>query len=405
VDLSGWFLGNVGEAITADDYRMFRIPDGTVVPAGGYVTFDESDFNPNGEWNPTPGTPGEGEFSLDGNRGGKLWLVSANPANGKLLNFEQEVEFSPVLPGISYGRWPDGSGPFAPLQSFTAESANASPRVGPVQITEIHYHPAGATPEFVEIANTSGDAQAMDQWTLRGDVDFDFPAGFSIAPAEAVVMVAFDPVLVPAQASSFRSQYDVPAGARLIGPWSAADSLGDTAGEVRLRRVVPPPAEEPGYVGLMVEDEANYLSTSLKQGNDPAAWIASTPAPGAGVGGYAAWSLATFGVSGEAKTGDPDGDGLSNLMEYLLGSDPQSPTSLTSGLDSNEENPRFVLEYTLRKDRDDASLTAWQSDEFQTWIPAINDELISEDGASQSRRAWLPLAERGFLRLEASEDP
>lgn len=424
VAVGGWFLGNAPAAVSEDDYRQFRIPDGTVIPAGGFLVFDESDFNPNGEWNPAPGPPGEGEFSLDGARGGDVWLISADPVSGKLRNFEQKAAWTPVLPGLSYGRWPDGSGSLAPLAEFTPSTANALPRVGPVQLTEIHYHPSGTTPEFVEISNTSAVPEALDGWTLRGTVDFDFPAGFTIQPAEAVVLVAFDPVLLPAQAATFRSLYGVAPGVRLIGPWLAPDTLTDAGGTVRLRRKVPPPADEPGFVGLMIEDEVNYLAQApwpvtasgtgssirrlgvRRQGSDPAAWTAGAPGPGGGVGGYAAWKLAEFGSGdGGGTGGDPDADGLENFIEYLLGTDPTGFNTLASGIDRSGPQPRFVLNYSVRTDRDDGVLTAAQSGALGAWSPAVNDELISTNGLTQQRRAWLPLAGRGFLRLEAEEVP
>ena len=40
VDISGWFLSD-----SASDYAKYRIPNGTVIPAGGYVTYyEDSNF-------------------------------------------------------------------------------------------------------------------------------------------------------------------------------------------------------------------------------------------------------------------------------------------------------------------------------------------------------------------------
>ncbi|WP_035601132.1 lamin tail domain-containing protein [Haloferula sp. BvORR071] len=409
IDLGGWFLSNTSAVETAADYRTFRIPNGTVIPAGGHVVFEDTAFSP------------ANEMPLDGNRGGFLHLISANPGTGQLLNFESEVEFMPTLAGVSYGASPDGSGNYVPLAAYTPGAANAAPRVGPVQVTEIHYHPAGSSPEFVELTNTGSGTENLGKWTLRGDVDYDFPASYPIASGESIVLVSFDPVLLPGQATAFRNQYAVPAAVRLAGPWSANDTLGNSGGTVRLRRLVPPPAEEPGYIGLMVEDEVNYLASApwpttasgtgsairrlgiYFQGSDPAAWAADAPSPGTGASGYAAWKFANFPVSGGDKGDDPDGDGLSNLAEYLLGTPPASFTALAGSIDPNDGEPRFVLDYTLRKDRDDGSLSALQSIGLQAWVPAEHDELVSTTGVIENRRAWLPVTDHGFLRLDAQD--
>ncbi|MES2439645.1 MAG: lamin tail domain-containing protein [Verrucomicrobiota bacterium] len=418
VDLSGWYLSNSSGASTESDYRQFRIPNGTQLVAGGYRVFNETNFNP------TPATPADTDFSLDGARGGSLWLISADPVTGKFLNFEQKEDYPPTLSGVSFGRSPNGSGALVPLGSVTLAAANSAPRIGGVQVGEIHYHPAATTPEFVEISNTGAVAETLTNWTLRGDVDFDFPPGFTLSATEAVVVVSFNPAVSPTLDSAFRSQYGVAAGVRLVGPWSAGDSLSDTAGTIRLRRRVPPPEEDPAFVGLMLEDEVNYLSTApwptggsgsgssirrlgiFRQASDPTAWIAQAPTPGSGVGGYLAWQLGNFSLAAEgAATADGDQDDLPNLVEYLLGSDPHAFTRLNSSIDPNGGSPRFVLDYTLRLDRDDASLTAGQSTGLETWIPAQNDSVISSDGVLQQRRAWLPVDEKGFLRLKATTEP
>ena len=46
IDLGGWYLSN-----SSDDYSKFRIPDGTIIPAGGFRVFDERDFCPSGAAN------------------------------------------------------------------------------------------------------------------------------------------------------------------------------------------------------------------------------------------------------------------------------------------------------------------------------------------------------------------
>jgi hypothetical protein len=64
-------------------------------------------------------------------------------------------------------------------------------------------------------------------------------------------------------------------------------------------------------------------------GNDYINWMAAGASPGGFAPGnrFATWS-ATNGVSG--ANGDEDGDGISNLLEYALGTNPNAPSLNTS---------------------------------------------------------------------------
>lgn len=79
---------------------------------------------------------------------------------------------------------------------------------------------------------------------------------------------------------------------------------------------------------------------------------------------------------------DPDNDGIPNIVEYLLGTDPGSFTKL--------ETSENALDYSVRLDRDDAVLIAGRSDDLEIWIPAATDILISTDSVTVRRRAPLP---------------
>ena len=76
VSVGGWFLSD------STTFDKFRIPDGTTIPSFGFLTFDETQFNPNGEWNPNAGSPGENEFSLSGSKGDDVWLVISDGSGG-----------------------------------------------------------------------------------------------------------------------------------------------------------------------------------------------------------------------------------------------------------------------------------------------------------------------------------
>lgn len=441
IDLGGWYLGNCPGALTVDDYRQFRIPDGTVLQPGSRLVFTEAQFNPNGAWNSAPATAGEGEFSLDGARGGDVWLISANPLTAKLDAFEDHIEFTPAPSGVSQGRSPDGAAGIVPLASRTlldetsasvplpgSAAANAAPRIGGVQFSEIMYHPLTGYAEYLEIVNTGAAAESLAQWTLRGDVDYTFGSPFTLSSGESILLVAFDPVLAPATAASFRAAYQIPAATRLIGPWSAAATLSDAAGSVRLRRKTPPPTDDPVFIGLMMEDEVPYTSSPpwpvtasgtglaiqrlgiARQGNDPTAWTAAVPSAGTDSGGAIGWQLEHF-PSGGALSGpndDFDHDGIRNRLEYLLGTDPRSAaappwSSFTATAPGGTD---LVLEYRLRRDRTDFPLLPTRSSDLLHWVPVSDDRHESDDGLYEIRRAHLPIdSARGYLRLESPVTP
>ena len=78
VDVGGWFISDVGNAETVLEYKKFRIPDGTIIPAGGYAVFTEVQLQPERRMEPGAGTPAPDEFAFDGQHGDDAWLVSAD---------------------------------------------------------------------------------------------------------------------------------------------------------------------------------------------------------------------------------------------------------------------------------------------------------------------------------------
>ena len=160
INIGGWLLSDSGS-----DTFKYQIPASTVLSAGGYLVFDESDF----------------DFSLS-SLGEEVYLTRS--VNG-LPAFEDVVEFGATFNGDSVGRLPNGSGRLAHIDSPTLGAANVAYGVADLIISEVHYNPLPPTGnpvgvgdndiEFVEVYNRSGQAIDLSQWRLRGDVDFDFP--------------------------------------------------------------------------------------------------------------------------------------------------------------------------------------------------------------------------------------
>lgn len=306
IDISGWYVSDVGSALSTEEYKKYRIPNGTVIPGGGYYVLTEVNFNPNGAWNPTPGTPGANEFAFDADHGENAWLISAD-ATGKLLRFVDHVEFRAARADETWGRFPNGTGNFYPMLQRTLldensattprpglGAANSAPRFGPLIISEIQPTPEGNNPdlEYVEIYNPTETDQPLANWRLRGSVDFDFTTQ-TIPAGTTLIVTAFDPADT-VRAQAFRTFYDSPTAA-LAGPWVVANRL-QPDGTVTLYRAETPPPAEPTFYPQTVEDETHYASGgawpdtsgghALRRllpfglGDDPASWGGRTPYPG-----------------------------------------------------------------------------------------------------------------------------
>lgn len=292
IDIGGWYLSD-----SKSHPMKFRIPDNTILAANEYVVFDETQFNP------SPVTPSENYFALDGAGGDDILLLAVD-STGNPTRFADHVEFGAQANGESWGRWPNADGPLYPMNSISLGAANSGPRVGPVVISEVNYNPVAPADgfedylyEFVEILNFTDSAINMSQWRLAGGVDFAFPDNFLLAPKSNLVVVPFDPNdLDNAQlVVSFQNVY----GASTIdwlGGWSGKlDNAGES---IRLLRPDAPPADAPDLIPLLLEDEVTYddqtpwptsadgdgdslnRNSETGWGNDPTSWDAAAPSPG-----------------------------------------------------------------------------------------------------------------------------
>jgi hypothetical protein len=329
VDVGGWFLTD-----DANAPAKFRIPDGTMIAAGGYVTFTEAQFNV------TPGTATS--FSLS-SQGEQVYLFSGD-ASTNLTGYSHGFTFDAAAPAVSFGRYVNSVGDeHFPAQTATSSNrANFGPRVGPVVINEVHYHPAEGGDEFIELRNISAAGVAFydpaypnNSWRIAG-LDYAFPSGFAMTNGYCLI-VATNPAF-------FRAKYGVPQSVAILGPWSGA--LQDSGERLRLQRPGTPDTNGFGYITV---DEVRYNDkapwpaaadgtgaslqriTAAAYANDPTNWSATLPTPGQSNGSGDSdfdgmpdeWEFAygTDPLQNDAQL-DPDGDGRSNLQEYVAGTDP-----------------------------------------------------------------------------------
>jgi len=284
VSIGGWFLSNSDE-----NYFKYEIDSGQSIGAGGYIVFDEQQFNASGGAAPD-------DFTLDAAHGDDVWLMKVD-GQGKVF-FADHIEFGAAPAGESFGRWPDAVGRLYPMIGTTLDppGENIGPRIGPVVISEIMYDPAGGGDEFIELFNPTthsvrlyDPANPSHTWRFADGIEFTFPGGVEI-PAGGVALV------VPIDAETFRTDNAVPAAAQIFGPYLGA--LNNGGEQLRLMRPDEPPAAEPEFVPYVLVDEVDYDNStpwptppsgdgsSLNRrepdlwGNDPNHWTAAAATPG-----------------------------------------------------------------------------------------------------------------------------
>ena len=183
ISVGGWYLSDEG-----DDLLKYQIPAGTVIAAGGYLVFNESDFNASATG-----------FALSSG-GDQVYLSQAT--NGVFVGLQDAVEFDATFNGDSLGRLPNGSGRLTRLATNSFGSANGDSEVGPLVISEVNYHPGDPSAlalsidptltdndlEYIEIANPTSAAINLTNWRIRGEANFDFAAGTVLAAGEAIVV-------------------------------------------------------------------------------------------------------------------------------------------------------------------------------------------------------------------------
>ena len=360
VNIGGWFL--------TDDFKTpkkLRIADDTTIAPGGFKILTEADFNPGGLG-----------FSLS-SLGDEAWLFSGD-AQTNLTGYVHGFRFGAAEDGVSFGRHRTSTGEdhFVAQSLPTLDRANAGPRVGPIVISEIHYHPpdsvaAGVTQpsvfdvllgrqneaiaatadelEFIELQNITASAVPLfdplhptNTWRLRGDADFDFPTNITLAPGATLLLVNFDPASNTNALAVFRATYGLNAGVSLFGPYSS--SLDNSGARVELQK---PDAPNAGIIPRIVVDTVQYRDTapwpagadgagsSLQRlvagayGNEPTNWFAAGLTPGASSVPNVAPTIAILTPNNGATFSQPvnvtitanasDSDGTIGKVEFFAG--------------------------------------------------------------------------------------
>jgi hypothetical protein len=296
VNIGGWMLSD-----RADELDKFRIAAGTVLPPFGYIVFYENtDFG--NAHNPDTRVP----FALSEN-GETLYLFSGS--DRVFPDYRAEALLGPSETFYSFGRYVNSIGVcrYVAMSELTPGRQNAYPRVGPVIINEVMYHPAGNDDaEYVELLNASNEPVVLFDFEEKKPWRFTDHDGIDLhfATDNPVVLDKGEYLLLVRSVSAVRKQYTMPSGVRMV-PWTSGRL--DNAGE-HLSLLKPGDVDADGTRYWIEVDRLDYsdghhpkdfprkvdpwpttadgsglsLSRLLphKYGNDPNNWQAALPTPG-----------------------------------------------------------------------------------------------------------------------------
>ena len=251
VDIGGWYLTDKRR-----DLMQYRIPDGTIIAANGYVVFLESDL----------------PFALDSVHGDDVYLSEAD-AQGVMTGGRDYVKFGAAANGVSLGRFPNATGDWFFMSERTPGEENVYPLVGPVVVNEIMYHPPdlqggedNLDHEFIELHNITGsavdlftyfpDVDLTEPWILSRAVDFGFPLDAAIGPHGYLLVVSFDPVAMPDKLADFLAEYRLHPSTEIVGPYTG--KLSNAGERLRLRKPDEPEFDPDKFVPYPLVEEIPY---------------------------------------------------------------------------------------------------------------------------------------------------
>jgi hypothetical protein len=256
IDIGGWFLSDSPGVL-----MKYTIPDGTLIPPNGYVVFNErDDFG--------------SAFTLS-EHGDAVYLSSGSNGALSVPAYREFQKFGGQERGVTFGRHlrADGTAAFPSQGMATMGAANSGPRVGPLVIEEIMYHPPTGAHEYVRIRNSTAEsvnlydpANPANVWRVSG-IDFEFPTGASLGANQSLLLVR--DTITPA---SFRSVNQVPLS---VAIYSYAGALDDDSDTLVLKKPGTPDAGT-GYLPYIIVDEVKY--------HDDAPWPRSADGAGKALG-------------------------------------------------------------------------------------------------------------------------
>lgn len=214
-DISGWYLTD-----DPNQPRKFRIPTGTILPPGAFVTWSEN------EWNSK--LDSKDSFSLSAN-GDSVWLFSTDAVGG-WSGWVHGGRMGASAAGESFVHveTSDHAEYWLPASNPTFQASNAAPRVGPIVISRFQSNPEPGGFAFVELMNLSereivffDPSAPTNTWRIPG-LQWSFPSGATLSAKGTCVVSEVAPEV-------FRARYGVPTSVQVWGPFlGSLQNAGET---------------------------------------------------------------------------------------------------------------------------------------------------------------------------------
>ena len=353
----------------------------------------------------------------------RLEVLTGLPTAGIVLDNSTLVK---VRARSFTGEWSGLNSAFFAIGLVPASSSNLA-------VSELHYHPAdpvlpaelavSADPddyEFIELMNIGSSGIDCTGVAFTTGVEFHFPAGYVLPPGKRCI--------VARNAAAFEARYG--SGREVAGVFENGTSLSNSGETITLTGGTPaapvvirsftyddvspwPVAADGGGPSLVLLNPATNPDHNL-----PTNWAASPTAggnPGQAptISRFAAWRS---GFPDELEVGaDDDGDGISNVMEFALMSDPlrRDTTVLPTARMSNVSG-RNVLTLICRHRKAEPGLqfVIETSGDLRTWAgePAVILDGLIDHGDGTVTETWRSVAPAAdgraqFMRMRAIVAP